>query len=99
MSDTIRNLARNGVWRTTHLPNGEESAFQNWYSGIAGSTGLSPQPDDPEHHYDWRAAFRAGATPEPADDGSYHWPSQFKKQTHPNRFINGVDTLTGRASR
>jgi len=25
-------------------------------------------------------------------DGLYHWPSQFKSDDHPNRFVNGVDT-------
>lgn len=95
MSDIIRQN-RNLLWRTTHLPPQQEATFQDWYTDHAKSSGLSPSPDDPEHQYDYRAAYLAGAKPEPADDGYYHWPSQFKKQGHPNRFVDGEDTLTGR---
>lgn len=96
MSDIIRGLSRNAIWRTTPLPPDQEAAFQEWYANHSKSSGLSPSPDDPEHHYDWRAAYMAGAKPEPADDGYLHWSSQFKKPSHPNRFVDGIDTLTGR---
>lgn len=96
MSDIIR---KNFLFRTTHLAGTGESDFQKWYEDHAKSSGLSKNPDDPEHHYDWRAAFASGARPEPADDGYYHWPSQFKKQTHPNRFVDGTDTITGRTAK
>jgi len=29
-------------------------------------------------------------------DQLLHWPSLFKGANHPNRFVNGVDTITGR---
>jgi hypothetical protein len=70
----------------------DEAGFKKWYGGHAKALGLSPNPDDPEHHYDYRAAFKAGAGPDPA---SGHWPSQFKADDHPNRFVEGVDTKTG----
>jgi hypothetical protein len=69
----------------------DEGQFRTWYAGHAKRLGLSPDPDEKEHHYDWRAAYRAGATP----DSSGHWPSEFKQEGHPNLIIDGVDTRTG----
>lgn len=69
-----------------------DEGFRRWYSTRASSLGLSPNPDDPQHRYDYRAAFAAGGEP----DAEGHWPSQFKADDHPNRFVNGVDTKTGR---
>lgn len=66
----------------------DDSEFRSWYADRARRLGLNPNPDDPRHHYDYRAAFAAGAEPDEAG----HWPSQFKDDTHPNRFIGGVDT-------
>ena len=73
------------------LREGDEEAFQAWYAKYARQLGLSLNPDDPEHFYDWRAAYRAGATP----DASGHWPSVFKREGHPNLIIDGIDTRTG----
>lgn len=76
----------------------DELAFRQWYGGWAQKAGLDPNPDAPEHRYDYRAAFRAGAVPQiDPGDGLYHWPSQFKADDHPNRFVNGVDTKYGGA--
>ena len=69
----------------------QEQKFQAWYASWAEKLGLNPNPDDPRHQYDYRAAFRAGAAPN--EEG--HWPSQFKAPDHPNRFVGGVDTITG----
>lgn len=76
----------------------DEAAFRAWYRGWAQKAGLDPNPDNPEHRYDYRAAFRAGAEPaiDPSD-GRYHWPSRFKADDHPNRFVDGVDTKTGQS--
>lgn len=68
-----------------------ERQFRQWYSGHASRLGLNPNPDDPRHFYDYRAAFRAGARP----DAQGHWPSQFKREGHPRLVIGGVDTRTG----
>lgn len=35
----------------------DESDFNRWYSYIASVKNLSPNPDDPEHHYDWRGLY------------------------------------------
>lgn len=69
----------------------DEDEFQRWYAEKAAQTGINPDPDNPDHKYDYRAAFAAGA--EPNAEG--HWPSQFKADDHPNRFVEGVDTKTG----
>lgn len=69
----------------------DEKAFQGWYADVAGRTGLNPNPDDPQHFYDYRAAYKSGAMP----DAAGHWPSQFKLPEHPNRFVDGIDTITG----
>lgn len=67
---------------------GDEDVFRSWYASWANRTGLDPNPDAPEHHYDYRQAYRAGAAP----DADLHWPSRFKHDDHPTRFINGIDT-------
>jgi len=72
-------------------PKVDEAAFQQWYSAVAGKQGLNPNPDDPQHFYDYRAAYAAGASP----DATGHWPSQFKMEGHPNLIVNGVNTKTG----
>ncbi|KKL18043.1 hypothetical protein LCGC14_2479460, partial [marine sediment metagenome] len=69
----------------------EEVGFQNWYQQKAGEQGLNPNPDDPLHFYDYRAAFKAGAKP----DKSGHWPSKFKLKGHPREIVDGINTRTG----
>lgn len=74
------------------LAGSNEEAFRRWYAERARVWGLNPNPDDPLHLYDYRAAFRAGAEPDPA---SGHWPSEFKADAHPNRYVGILDTKTG----
>lgn len=90
LNEFLQNKSRIGEI-STQLSDKEEKDFEKWYSEIASKTGLNPNPDDPRHYYDYRAAFKAGAMP----DESGHWPSKFKTSDHPNRFVNGVDTITG----
>ena len=78
-------------WEEQDQPQDDEQQFQSWYAGHAKTRGLNPNPDDPEHYYDYRAAFKAGAGPGP--DG--HWPSQFKTEGHPRTIVDGVNTITG----
>lgn len=94
MSDIIRRFSGppGTIWRRTYLGS-HEPAFRDWYSNHAQTLGIDPNPDAPEHKYDYRAAWAAGAEPSPADDGYYHWPSRFKLPDHPNRYVDGVDTL------
>jgi hypothetical protein len=75
----------------------DEQKFQEWYAGWAAKSDLDTDPDNPLHKYDYRAAFSAGEEPviDPVD-GLYHWPSAFKSPSHPNRFVGGIDTITGK---
>jgi len=70
-----------------------EKEFQSWYKTWAEKIGINPNPDDPGHHYDYRAAYKAGIEPVLSpEDNRYHWDSRFKAAGHPNRYIGGVDT-------
>jgi hypothetical protein len=85
-----------GTRPRTRLPLEEEKKFQEWYFFWANKTGINPNPDDPKHKYDYRAAYQQGLEPEmDPRDGKYHWPSVHKDLDHPNRFVNGVDTISG----
>jgi hypothetical protein len=70
----------------------DEGAFRSWYAGHANRWGLNPNPDDPKHFYDYRSAYKAGASP----DDTGHWPSDFKLEGHPRMYVKGVNTKTGR---
>lgn len=69
----------------------DERAFRAWYTDRAKRLGLNPNPDDPKHFYDYRAAFMEGAEP----DQTGHWPSTFKREGHPRLVVDGIDTRTG----
>lgn len=71
-------------------PGFDEVTFRKWYQDWAKRTGLSPDPDDPAHGYDYRAAFQEGREPELDVEGNeWHWPSQFKAEDNPRRFLAG----------
>ena len=57
-----------------------EKDFKKWFKKIANETGINDNPDDPLHHYDYRAAFLAGVKPDP--EQGHHWPSEYKRYTH-----------------
>ena len=40
-------------------------------------------PESPMHFYDYRAAYEAGENV----DSTGHWPSKYKHDNHPNRYI------------
>lgn len=94
--DTISEAAglpaRRGAVATSLTPPysnpAREQSFRNWYGQY---NWLDPNPDAPEHQYDYRKAFEAGASPGP----DRHWPSEYKLAGHPNRFVDGEDTITG----
>jgi hypothetical protein len=51
-----------------------EKAFRAWYAKASKRLGLSANPDDPRHGYDYRKFFdamRAGKFPEPKRRGDY----------------------------
>lgn len=78
-----------------HTKTAAAPAFDAWYADRAKKLGLNPNPDAPEHFYDYRAAYDAGAEP----DASGHWPSKFKREGHPNLIVDGRDTRTGEPAR
>ena len=67
-----------------------------WFGEFTGHYGGEPNLNDP--NYDYRKAWIAGARPSVRDPGDQllHWPSQYKGANHPNRYVNGVDTITGK---
>ena len=71
-------------------PSEDDSEFLDWYSNIAKEVNdyypdftLNPDPDSPNHYYDYRAAYEAGAKL----DKEKHLPSEFKDDLHPDRYI------------
>jgi len=66
-----------------------------WYAEYMQKYGEAPDLNTPD--YDYRAAWAAGARPTVRDpvDQLLHWPSLFKGPNHPNRFVDGIDTITG----
>ena len=65
----------------------EDTGFLDWYSDIAKKANISPDPNDPKHYYDYRAAYEAGVD----IDEKKHLPSKFKHDLHPDRFVIGKD--------
>jgi hypothetical protein len=66
-----------------------------WWQEYVQRYGEEPDLNTP--HYDYRRAWAAGARPDVRDptDKQFHWPSEFKSEAHPNRYVEGIDTLTG----
>lgn len=77
----------------TRLDEQQEANFQTEYAAVAKGLGLSADPDDPRHFYDYRGLFKAEGALRPVDN---HFPSKFKLDGHPNLIVDGVDTRTGR---
>ena len=77
----------------TELGPRQERKFQEEYSRVSRTLGLSPNPDDPQHFYDYRGLFKEtghlGVGPQK------HFPSKFKLAGHPNLIVGGIDTRTG----
>jgi len=78
---------------TWHPPITEEEDFQKAYRDMAAKMGLSLDPDDPKHFYNYRALYKDTGSLTP--DLSGHFPSKYKKEGHPRTIVNGVNTITG----
>jgi len=72
--------------------NFSSKSFDDWYAIQSQRRGLDPNPYDPRHYYDYKAAFDSGVR---GPDKTGHWPSAFKLSGHPREYINGVSTITG----
>jgi hypothetical protein len=77
----------------------DEQSFQQgirnteWFKEFVKEHGEEPDLDTKDYNY--REAWRSGARPDvrdPTDKNRLHWPSKFKGENHPRRFINGRDT-------
>lgn len=88
----------------TRLNPDDEDYFREWYADWAKDLGLDPDPDHPDHHYDYRGAFIAAEDPsqsvdEDTGEVQWHWPSRFKDPDHPRAIIHTpkgrLDTRTG----
>ena len=80
------------VEQAKEFPPELEGEFMDWYNNfveLQNTVGfsLNPDPDDPAHKYDHRAAFLAGEEPEYGEDGFWHMSSEVKQDDHPNRFV------------
>ena len=69
--------------------------FKDWYDLRRTLSRLSPDPYDLRHFYDYEKAYKAGAGRGPRG----HFPSRFKGAGHPNRFVEGIDTITGKPAK
>lgn len=81
--------------KVTKLDTPEEARFKNDYATYAKNTGMSANPDDVEHYYDYRGAWKSGVdlTKVKPED---HLSSQFKLEGHPRTY---VDPKTGKGSK
>ena len=61
--------------------------FLKWYGRRAKKFGIGSDPYNPKHHYDYEAAYGSRGKYGRIPDKTGHWPSKFKKSTHPRRFL------------
>lgn len=67
----------------------KSDGFDQWYAKVAAKRGLDPNPDAPEHYYDYRSFYsdvQAGKVKDPEDGG--HFTSAYKLPGHPREFLN-----------
>lgn len=73
------------------IPRGDdEQEFQSWYKPLAEKLRINPNPDDPDHHYDYRAFYQAmkrGEEVSPDQPGG-HFPSTYKTEGHPRTYLD-----------
>ena len=56
-------------------PEEDDPEFLDWYSERAIQSGISSDPYEPEHYYDYKAAYEAGAEPTYNEDlKKWKWP-------------------------
>ncbi len=86
-----------GTYGTLKKDNVDEDSFLKWYHDMSKKMGLHPNPDHPEHQYDYRGYYQEFGE-EPLEPGD-HFPSQYKYNDHPNRFVRTkdgmMDTISG----
>jgi len=67
-----------------------EPEFRRWYSKIADKLGINPNPDDPEHYYDYRAFYgdMLQGKAEAPDAWGGHFTSKYKLPGHPRTYLD-----------
>lgn len=65
----------------TTLSSEEEKQFQKDYTTFATQMGLNPNPDDPQHYYNYRRLWKEEGGFNPDKEG--HLPSKYKLPGHP----------------
>ena len=59
--------------------NVEENRFRQWYGNMANQYGLSPNPYDPQHMYDYKVPYEQGQGPSwQPEHGQFRWPDTGK---------------------
>ena len=86
-------LSKDFFFKPSILTPDEEVKFKKDYSAYAEKTGVSPDPDDPLHYYDYRQLWKDAGGIYPDPEG--HLPSKYKREGHPRMVVDGVNTKTG----
>ena len=72
-------------------PLAENREFMNWYAPVAKKLGIDPDPDAPEHHYDYLSFYNDMKAGKPGvispDQPGGHFPSDYKTAGHPRTFL------------
>ena len=73
----------------TALSPAEEKKFKQWFAEWVEAGIADKDPDESYIKYDYRGAFKDGVSPEiDKGDGLLHWPSEYKDDDHPNRYVS-----------
>ena len=68
----------------TILTNDNEKEFLNWYKNVSAVLDLNKNPDDPNHHYDYRGYWLANKNKNiDFTVKDFHFPDTYKQPTHP----------------
>lgn len=70
-----------------------EQAFQDWFANVAEKRNWAPNPDDPEHYYNYRRYYgdvlkgKEDDLSAGTDDPDSHFPSTYKLEGHPRTYL------------
>ena len=67
--------------------------FQKEYKTYSSKNKLDPNPDAIEHGYDYRGQWKEGGL---NTDESGHLSSKWKNILNSRRFVDGLNTITGK---
>ena len=68
----------------TILTDRNEKEFVNWYKNVSSILGLNEDPDNPNHHYDYRGYWLENKNNDiDYTTEGFHFPDTYKQPTHP----------------